>query len=259
MTCALKLTHLVIDADYVALLSHLFQPDPTSKLPQETQVTIYPAFVSLVYDTFSKHLSSADTLQELARLTSGDLWATLQRLIIARKSPVLSRSSSLAYNAKIKPDKHHDLSRLMGDLRPVINKEQERLGQLVSAKLSVDDTQDGEENAPLDVFMTPTKRKRPKDAISKNLRLSISASFLLIAAYLASYNHARTDVRMFAVEAEERLNGSPSKSKKNGSPSKRRKGSPRKNAPNKIVCLFLDCIEQRKMCADHSTNTVCVS
>lgn len=132
-----------------------------------------------------------------------------------------------------RPDGHQDLPRLLPKLRSAITKEQERLGQLVSATLHTDEASTGAAEYQFDVFMTPTKRKKPREAISKILRLSISASFLLIAAYLASYNHARTDVRMLAVEAEEQGLGSPSKKK--GSPSKKRKGSPRKLAINRVV------------------------
>lgn len=77
----------------MGLLCHLFQPDPNSKLSQEAQTSLFPEFVALVYDTFSRHLSSADTLQELARLASGDLWSLVQSLVIERPSPLLSYSA----------------------------------------------------------------------------------------------------------------------------------------------------------------------
>ena len=48
------------------------------------------------------------------------------------------------------------------------------------------------------------------------LSLPTSAAFLLMAAYLASYNPPRTDVRMFAVGADENVNGKSKGRKKGG-------------------------------------------
>lgn len=49
---------------------------------------------------------------------------------------------------------------------------------------------------------------------SGELKLTTIGSYLLIAGYLASYNPARTDVRLLAVEAEEGLNGPKKKGKR---------------------------------------------
>lgn len=46
------------------------------------------------------------------------------------------------------------------------------------------------------------------------LKLTITGSYLLISGYLASYNPARTDVRLLAVEAEEGVNGPKKKGKR---------------------------------------------
>lgn len=90
-------------------------------------------------------------------------------------------------------------------MRLIFAQEQEQLGQLVSAQLIIPSK-----------LASPSKKK--ERGISTNMRLSLSASFLLISAYLASYNHSRTDVRLFAVGVEEGLN---------------KKASPRKRTPRK--------------------------
>lgn len=49
---------------------------------------------------------------------------------------------------------------------------------------------------------------------SGELTLTTLAKYLLISGYLASYNPARTDVRLLAVEAEEGVNGPKKKGKR---------------------------------------------
>lgn len=122
------------------------------------------------------------------------------------------------------------MSRLTAHLKANMVKEQEQLGALVSARSqSLPSLEPPSSHTIEDVFATPTKSKKQKDTISQALRLSVPASFLLIAAYLASYNHSRTDVRMFATREEEGLHSSPSK---------RRRGSPRKqSAVQRVVRL----------------------
>lgn len=68
-------------ADYVQLLTHLFQPEEDDRVPEELQRHIFPEFVKVVFSTFENHLSSTDTLQELARLVSGELWTACRGLI----------------------------------------------------------------------------------------------------------------------------------------------------------------------------------
>lgn len=135
-----------------------------------------------------------------------------------------------------------DLGKLTSSLKPLLNEEQEKLGGLVSGQVLSNGASD-QRPAPsdlADIFSTPSKhdrsqrrdnKKKSKPAISTVLRLSLSSSFLLIAAYLASYNPASKDVRMLAVEEEERLG--------KGSPTKRRKATPRKTPmANRIVSSF---------------------
>lgn len=156
-------------------------PDYTTDLAAEDDAWLWGRFLAAVYDSLSKH-----TGRDLVsfRQCAHRLWRPFVEPVVTGQFGT------------------RDFARLMISRRALFQVEDAVLDRIVAAEATTLSTNSSTTTpgAPPRPTPNPAKRLRPTHS------LPYYTSYLLIAAYLASYNPARTDVTYFMKHTDKRKN-----------------------------------------------------
>ena len=184
-------------SDYVNLLCASFQPKNIPDLDLQAQEKLYRVFVRLVYDSASVHFSSGDVLDQLEPLVNGELWEKWLSYVENKQGGSLYYTHSMIDWTDYHTVSANESGRLSSLIKPDLTARLDQLGSLNIQEAS---------------SSSSTKHRDGSN------NLATIRSYLLIAAYLASYNPSRTDVRMLAVAAEEELSFNKKKKTRKAKP-----------------------------------------